>query len=59
MEFYLQDADVGGEDGVHGLLDVGVLLLHAVGVAADRVAVFWWRTKTRQSPGPGPDGPQR
>lgn len=31
-QFYLQDPDVGGEDGVHRLLDVGVLFLHAVGV---------------------------
>lgn len=31
-DLYLQDSDVGGEDGVHRLLDVGVLFLHAVGV---------------------------
>lgn len=27
---YLQNSDVGGEDGVYGLLDVGMLLLHLV-----------------------------
>lgn len=33
-EFYLQDSDVGGEDCVHRLLDVGVLFLHTLGVLA-------------------------
>lgn len=38
---YLQHSDVGGEDGVDGLLDVDVLLLHLIGVLTDRPAVVW------------------
>lgn len=36
---YLQHSDVGGEDGVDGLLDVDVLLLHLIGVLTDRPAI--------------------
>lgn len=36
---YLQNSDVGGEDGVDRILDVGVLFLHPVGVRSHRPAV--------------------
>lgn len=38
---YLQHSDVGGEDGVHRLLDVGVLLLHPISVLTHHPAVVW------------------